>query len=101
MTATRLTTREVCQLLRDIALGTRVMMPVSAVQTGVVTVEVDGWRLSLCTSNGALAYCESCHSPDGLSASLETWQRYGTDPVELLSTWELAQVSRLLNELPV
>jgi hypothetical protein len=27
---------------------------------------------------------------------LDTWQRYGTDPVSLLSTWELAQVERLL-----
>jgi len=31
---------------------------------------------------------------------MAAWQRYGTDPVELLSTWELAQVSGLLKALP-
>jgi hypothetical protein len=30
---------------------------------------------------------------------LDSWQRYGTDPVSLLSTWELAQIERLLTEL--
>ncbi|MGH8329295.1 MAG: DUF7693 family protein, partial [Pseudomonas fluorescens] len=29
----------------------------------------------------------------------DSWQRYGTDPVSLLSTWELAQIERLLTEL--
>lgn len=99
MIATVLTTREVCQLLRDIALGTRVISLGSTVDSGIVTVDVDGWRLGLCTSNGALASCQSCHSPDGRSASQVAWQRYGTDPVELLSTWELAQVSRLIAAL--
>ncbi|WP_080290362.1 DUF7693 family protein [Pseudomonas syringae] len=96
---TPLTAREVCQLLRDIALGTRLISLASTVDSGILTVDADGWRLGLCTSNGALASCESCHSPDGRSASQEAWQSYGTDPMELLSTWELAQVSRLLNEL--
>ena len=36
-----------------------------------------------------------CLSADG--RTLAGWQRYGTDPVSLLSTWELAQIERLLN----
>jgi len=100
MTATVLTTREVCQLLRDIALGTRVISLANTASSGMVNIAVDGWTLGLCTSNGALRHCEFCHSPDGRSVSMAAWQRYGTDPVELLSTWELAQVSGLLMALP-
>jgi hypothetical protein len=36
---------------------------------------------------------------DGREGALDHWQRYGTDPVSLLSTWELAQIVRLLAEL--
>ncbi|MBD9603105.1 MULTISPECIES: hypothetical protein [unclassified Pseudomonas] len=36
---------------------------------------------------------------DSREGALERWQRYGTDPVSLLSTWELAQIERLLTEL--
>lgn len=96
-----LTAREVCQVLRDIALQTRVMRRVEAPASAsalnhTVTVKVDGWVLELSTSDGALAYCQSCQSPDGRAGSCETWQRYGSDPVQWLSTWELEQVRRLL-----
>ena len=36
---------------------------------------------------------------DGREGALDHWQRYGTAPVSLLSTWELAQIERLLTEL--
>ena len=36
---------------------------------------------------------------DGREGALDSWQRYGTDPVSLLSTWELAQIERLLTKL--
>jgi hypothetical protein len=36
---------------------------------------------------------------DGHQGALDRWQRYGTGPVSLLSTWELAQIERLLSEL--
>ena len=96
-----LTAREVCQVLRDIALQTRVMRRVEAQASAsaldqTVTVEVAGWVLDLSTADGALAYCQSCQSPDGRAGSCETWQRYGSDPVQWLSTWELEQVRRLL-----
>ncbi|MHC8319979.1 DUF7693 family protein [Pseudomonas sp. GB2N2] len=45
------------------------------------------------------------HPLDKLSESglihvdIDSWQRYGTDPVSWLSTWELAQIERLLSEL--
>jgi hypothetical protein len=42
-----------------------------------------------------LHHCQHCRSPDGREGTLQAW-RYGTDPVSLLSTWELAQVERLL-----
>lgn len=95
-----LTAREVCQVLRDIALQTRVMRrvdaPASPSALDQVTVEADGWVLDLHTADGALAYCQSCQAPDGRAGSCETWQRYGSDPVQWLSTWELEQVRRLL-----
>jgi hypothetical protein len=36
---------------------------------------------------------------DRREGALDRWQRYGTGPVSLLSTWELAQIERLLSEL--
>ncbi len=96
-----LTAREVCQVLRDIALQTRVMRRVETQASAstleqTVTIEVDGWVLDLSTADGALAYCQYCQAPDGRAGSCETWQRYGSDPVQWLSTWELEQVRRLL-----
>jgi hypothetical protein len=38
---------------------------------------------------------EQARAPDG-RGDVATWQRYGTNPVDLLSTWELAQIERLL-----
>ena len=91
-------------MLRDIALETRTMrqmvtQPPAQQDSHLVTVEVDGWVLELRSASGSLAHCSACQSPDGRSGSDQTWQRYGTDPVQLLSTWELEQVSRLLNAL--
>ena len=36
---------------------------------------------------------------DRREGALDRWQRYGTDPVSLLCSWELAQIERLLTEL--
>lgn len=96
-----LTAREVCQVLRDIALGLRVMRrsdapPISGLSSECTWVQADGWTLALCTAEGELISCPACQSSDGRCGSEETWQRYGTDPVHLLSTWELGQVRRLL-----
>lgn len=62
-------------------------------------VEIDGWRQALFNDSDCLDYCEECRAPDGRTGSLETWQRYGTDPVDLLSGWEREQLERLLNAL--
>lgn len=99
-----LTAREVCQVLRDIALGLRVMrrgdaLPMSGLSSECTWVQADGWTLALCTAEGELISCSACQSPDGRCGSEATWQRYGTDPVHLLSTWELGQVRRLLSAL--
>ena len=94
-----LSARDVCQRLRDAALGTlgfevRVMMP----ESGLIAVDIEGWHLLLDFTEGRLHQCEYARSCAGVEASLGTWQRYGTDPVSLLSTWELAQIERLLRE---
>lgn len=99
-----LTAREVCQVLRDIALGVRLMRrspapPMSGVAGEYTFVQADGWVLALCTADAELIGCQACQSPDGRCGSDEIWQRYGTDPVHLLSTWELGQVRRLLSAL--
>ena len=92
-----LTSREVCQRLREAALGVLAFTVCEApAETGLVTVDIDGWRLLLDFAGGRLHHCEHARSDDGQEGSLERWQRFGTDPVSLLSTWELAQIERLL-----
>ena len=99
-----LTSRDVYQVLKDVALGTRIMHRASLqtwneVYNGLMTVEIDGWQLTLFNDGGTLDYCEDCRAPDGRVRTIEDWQRYGTDPVELLSGWEREQLERLLNAL--
>lgn len=99
MTAQRpaLTAREVCQLLRDAALGTRALQCLDTFcASGQVMVDIEGWRLTLDLDGNHLRHCQNCQSPDGREVTFESWHRYGTDPVSLLSTWELAQIERLL-----
>lgn len=43
-----------------------------------------------------LDYCEECVSPDGRRWSFDSGDRYGTDPVALLSVWEHQTLERLL-----
>jgi hypothetical protein len=92
-----LTGREAYQVLKDIALGTRIMTRASGqswreVYHWLMPVEIDGWRITLFN-------CEERRSPDGRVGLYETCQRKGTDPVELLSGWEQGQLKRLLNNL--
>ena len=103
-TTSPLNAREVCQVLTDIALGTRIMMR-SSIQSwnevyhGLMHVEIDGWQLILFNDCDTLDYCEYCRSPDGRVGTLELWQRDGADPVDLLSAWEREQIVRLLAAL--
>ncbi|WP_371135557.1 hypothetical protein [Pseudomonas sp. PD9R] len=64
---------------------------------GQVQVDIEGWLLSLDFDGTHLHHCQSCQRPDGHD-QFDGLQRYGTDPVSLLSTWELAQIERLLIE---
>lgn len=92
-----LTAREVCQCLRDAALGVLAFkLSEAPAGAGLVAVDIEGWRLILDFEGGRLHHCESARSPDGRESALDTWQRYGTNPVSLLSTWELGQIERLL-----
>ena len=92
-----LTAREVCQRLREAALGILTLDVCAGPDaTGLVTVDIEGWRLLLDFAGQRLHLCEYACSPEGHEGALESWQRYGTDPVSLLSTWELAQVEWLL-----
>lgn len=103
-TKSSLTAREVYQVLKDVALGTLPLTRAGShswneIYHGLMPVEIDGWLLTLFNDCDSLGYCEYCTSPDGRVGSLETWQRYGTDPVALLSGWEREQLERLLAAL--
>lgn len=92
-----LTAREVYQQLRDVAQGIRTLTRLDEqAVAGQVQVDIEGWRLTLEVEANQLRHCLHCLSADG--RTLAGWQRYGTDPVSLLSTWELAQIERRLAE---
>jgi len=92
-----LTAREVYQQLRDAALGIRPLICIDEQpEPGQVQVDIEGWCLTLEFEAGHLRHCQRCQCPDGRQYEFASKQRYGTDPVSLLSTWELAQIERLL-----
>jgi hypothetical protein len=90
-----LTAREVYQQLRDVAQGIRSFERLNVASgPGQVTVDIEGWQLSLEVDAGHLRHCLHGQSPDGREYAFDN--RSGTDPVSLLSTWELAQIERRL-----
>jgi len=92
-----LTAREVYQQLRDAAQGIRTVQRLDdQYASRPVEVDIDGWRLTLEVDAGHLRHCLHGQSPDGREYAFDSGQRFGTDPVSLLSTWELAQIERLL-----
>jgi hypothetical protein len=99
-----LTAREVYQVLRDVALGKRIMMR-SSIQSwneiyhGLMPVEIDGWQLTLFNDCDTLDYCEYCRSPDGRVGTLELWQRDGADPVEMLEASKRERLESLLTAI--
>lgn len=88
--------REVYQRLRDAAMGVRTLQVIQALDHGHLLIDIEGWQLTLDFAEQTLHHCESCQASDGRSGALDSWQRYGTDPISLLSTWELAQLEQLL-----
>jgi hypothetical protein len=92
-----LTAREVYQQMRDVAQGIRSFERLEEqCRPGHVLVDIDGWRLTLEVDAGHLRHCLHGQSPDGREYAFDNGQRFGTDPVSLLSTWELAQIEKRL-----
>ncbi|WP_244647544.1 DUF7693 family protein [Pseudomonas kielensis] len=99
-----LSTREVSQVLREVALGRLIM--VRACERGWeeiyaerFKVNVEGWRMSIHNDRDELGYCEECISPDGRRWSIDSGNRFGTDPIAMLSTWEHQTLERLLKAI--
>ncbi|QXI17730.1 DUF7693 family protein [Pseudomonas hamedanensis] len=94
-----LSAREVCQRLREAALGVlELTVDQAPREAGRVVIDIDGWHLIVDFEGEQLHHCEYARSSDGREGALDVWQRYGTDPVNWLSTWELAQLEKRLAE---
>ncbi|WP_426131540.1 DUF7693 family protein [Pseudomonas sp. DWP1b1] len=103
-TAAALSAREVSQVLREAIFGRSVMSKVGQqswahIHSGHFQVDVDGWRMSIYNDCDQLDYCEQCVSPDGRRWSFDSGDRFGTDPIALLSTWEHQTLEKLLKTL--
>jgi hypothetical protein len=99
-----LSAREVSQVLREVTWGRRTMRkvgnaPWDEIYAGHFHVRVDGWELSIYNDCDELDYCEECVSPDGRRWSFDSGDRFGTDPIALLSTWEHQTLEQLLKAL--
>lgn len=99
-----LTAREVCQVLREVTFERRTMTRIGTQSWDEVyachfVVDVEGWRITLYNDCDELDYCEECYSPDGRRWCFDLGDRFGTDPVALLSTWEHQMLERLLKAL--
>lgn len=62
-----------------------------------MTVDVDGWVITLFNDCGTLDYCDSCYSPDG--REYEFSSRDASDPIELLTLAEHRQLEELLRRI--
>ncbi|MDE1165194.1 MAG: hypothetical protein PW845_07320 [Pseudomonas sp.] len=98
-----LTAREVCQVLREAIFGRRTLTNAchrsrDETDAGVCIVEIDGWRLSIDNEGDALGHCEQCTAADGRTWAFNSGDRYGTDPIAMLSQWEHTTLERLLKQ---
>jgi len=103
-TAAELSAREVSQVLREAIFGRSVMSKVGheswdEIYSGHFQINVDDWQISIYNDCDQLDYCEECVSPDGRQWSFDAGDRFGTDPIALLSTWEHQTLERLLKAL--
>ncbi|MHB2240342.1 DUF7693 family protein [Pseudomonas helleri] len=103
-TAAELYAREVCQVLREAIFGRSVMSKVGheswdEIYAGHFQINVDGWEISIYNDCDQLDYCKQCISPDARRWSFDSGDRFGTDPIALLSTWEHRTLERMLKEL--
>jgi hypothetical protein len=96
-----LTARDVCQVLRDVTFGRYAMTKIESpsrgeVDTGRFSVGIEGWRVTFHRDGGQLDWCEACADPEGRRWSFDAGDRFGTDPLSLLSTWERGTLEQLL-----
>jgi probable phosphoglycerate mutase len=99
-----LTARDVSQVLREVIFERRSMTKVGVQTCDEVCachsiVDVEGWRITIYNDCDELDYCEECLSPDGRRWSFVPGDRFGTDPIALLSTWEHQTLERMLKAL--
>lgn len=99
-----LTAREVYQILRDAALGTRSMRRITStswdeIYCGLMTVDVDGWVITLFNDCSDLDYCDSCYSPDGRRYDFSSTNPHALDPVELLDPDEHRRLEEMLRSI--
>ncbi|VVO40343.1 hypothetical protein [Pseudomonas fluorescens] len=103
-TAAELSAREVSQVLREAIFGRSVMSKVGheswdKIYAGHFQINVDGWEISIYNDCDQLDYCEQGVSPEGRRWSFDSGNRFGTDPIALLSTWEHQALEQLLKTL--
>jgi hypothetical protein len=103
-TAAELSAREVSQVLREAIFDRSVMSKVGheswdEIYAGHFHVSVDGWQISIYNDCDTLGYCEECICPDERRWSFESGDRFGTNPVALLSVWEHQTLETLLKGL--
>jgi hypothetical protein len=91
--------RDVCQLLREVIFGRLAMVRIAGGEACRYVVDIDGWQISIHDDNGALDHCEACTRSDGRQWRFDVGDRFGTDPIALLSTWEHQTLERLLKAL--
>lgn len=90
--------------MRDVALGVRSARRIgdhgwADINGGLMSLEIDGWVITLYNRCNTLSYCDSAYCPDGREYRLDAARQQGTDPCELLSTWEHESLEKLLASL--
>nr|WP_043274430.1 hypothetical protein [Pseudomonas sp. CHM02] len=90
--------------MREVTFERRTMTKVGQasweeVYDGHFVVSIEGWRISIYNDCDTLDYCEECISPDGRRWSFDSGDRFGTDPIALLSAWEHQTLEQLLKTL--
>lgn len=96
--------QEVYQVLRDVAMASRPMRRITSaswneIYCGLVTVDVDGWVITLFNDRGTLDYCDSCYSPDGRKYEFNSTGPHEADPVELLGQDEHLRLEEILQSI--
>ncbi|UMY52370.1 hypothetical protein MLC69_17220 [Pseudomonas azotoformans] len=69
------------------------------VYAGHFVVSIEGWHISIYNDCDTLDHCKECISLDGRRWSFDSGDRFGTDPIALLSTWEHQALERILKAL--